>query len=298
MSSITRELIKKDLIAPPHFIRDNVQFEVQMGSVAYGCAGDVSDIDIYGWCIPTKHIIFPHLSGKIIGFDKDMNRFDQFQKHHIKDSDKMYDISIYNVIKYFRLVADNNPNMIDSLFVPRRCILFSTEAGELVRENRKLFLHKGSWHKFKGYAYSQLHKCKSKKRENLKRQESIDKYGYDVKFAYHIIRLITEVQQILEEGDLNLERNKEMLKSVRRGDWTLDQIQKWFEIKEIQLEQSYIDSKLPHTPNEEKIKRLLIDVLEIHYGSLQGAIPKNENIVIRDAIDIITNQLGRLRGVI
>ena len=28
--------------------------------------------------------------------------------------------------------------------------------GNLVREKRKLFLHKGAWPKFKGYAYSQL----------------------------------------------------------------------------------------------------------------------------------------------
>ena len=53
---------------------------------------------------------------------------------------------------------ENNPNVIDSLFTPVNCVLHSTRVGNLVRENRRLFLHKGAWPKFKGYAYSQLHK--------------------------------------------------------------------------------------------------------------------------------------------
>jgi hypothetical protein len=57
---------------------------------------------------------------------------------------------------------DNNPNMIDSLFVPRRCILHTTQIGEHVREYRKEFLHKGSWHKFKSYSFSQIHKLRTK----------------------------------------------------------------------------------------------------------------------------------------
>ena len=54
--------------------------------------------------------------------------------------------------------AANNPNVLDALFTPATCVLHTTRAGTLVRENRRLFLHRGAWPKFKGYAYSQLHK--------------------------------------------------------------------------------------------------------------------------------------------
>jgi len=297
MSSITSALVKKQLITPPKFIRESVQFEVQTGSVAYGCSGETSDIDVMGWCIPPKHTLFPHLAGKIQGFDKDMSRFDQYQKHHIKDisTDKEYDLSIYNIVKYFRLVADNNPNMIDSLFVPRRCVLFSTEVGELVRENRHIFLHKGAWHKFKGYAFSQLHKCSKQVRENPERQESIDKYGYDVKYAYHIVRLLDEVEQILTEHDLDLERNREQLKSIRRGEWSLEKIQEYFTVKEKDLESAYSASTLPHRPGEDKIKQLLYDVLEAHYGSLEQAIVKNETVVIRECLENIIASAEKIK---
>ena len=50
------------------------------------------------------------------------------------------------------------------------------------------------------------------------REKDIVKHGYSTKFAYHIVRLLNEVEQILTEHDLDLERNREQLKSIRRGD--------------------------------------------------------------------------------
>jgi len=124
----------------------------------------MSDVDVYGFCIPFKDMIFPHLKGIIPGFGRQIQRFEQYQKHHIDDVAfrKQYDVTIYSIIKYFQLCMENNPNMIDSLFTPQRCILYSSPIGNLVRENRKLFLHKGGFYKTKGYAYAQLSKLKSK----------------------------------------------------------------------------------------------------------------------------------------
>lgn len=161
--SIVDKLTSRGLITPPPHLKTNIHFEVQMGSIAYGCSNDSSDIDLYGFSIPPKDIIFPHLTGHINGFGKHPAKFEQYQQHHVKDKtfDKEYDISIYNIIKYFQLVMNNNPNMIDSLFVPRRCILHSTQVGEHVRENRHLFLTKRAWHSFKGYAYATVQKIKN-----------------------------------------------------------------------------------------------------------------------------------------
>lgn len=280
MASTVDKLISRQLITPPTFLKNSVQYEIQMGSVAYGVSDDNSDNDIYGFCIPPKNIVFPHLAGEIVGFGKQINRFEQFQQHHIldKSNNKEYDISIYNIVKYFQLVMENNPNMIDSLFVPRRCILFSTQIGEHVREHRKLFLHKGAWYKFKGYAFSQLNKMQNKIPEiDSKRYESYITYGYDLKFSYHIVRLLNEIEQILIEHDLDLERNREQLKSIRRGEWTKEQIIEYFQFKEKSLEELYIKSTLRHSPDEKTIKKLLLECLEMYYGSID-MIPKENKI--------------------
>jgi len=162
---LLNDLQSKSLINPPRWLPDNCLYLVQMGSVAYGVSNDNSDIDIYGYAMPPKNIVFPHLAGEIAGFGKQKKRFEQWQEHHIEDKEKRkeYDFSIYSIVKYFDLVMSGNPNMVDSLFIPQRCILHTTKIGDMVRENRHLFLHKGCFHKFKGFAFQSLHKAKNKK---------------------------------------------------------------------------------------------------------------------------------------
>lgn len=274
--SVTKKLSDKGLISPPKFVPGSVQYECYMGSVCYGVSSEFSDIDVYGFCIPDKETVFPHLAGEIEGFGKQKKQFGQFQQHHIKDNNGVeYDLTIYNIVKFFQLCMENNPNMVDALFVPSNLVTTCTHVGDMVRDNRRLFLHKGSWHKFKGYAYSQLHKIRIKT-PNGKRAELVEKYGYDVKFAYHVVRLLGEVEQILSEGDLDLQRNKEQLKSIRRGEWKLEEIEDYFYRNEKNLEKLYIDSKLPHSPDEEAIRTLLFDCLEEFYGSLESAVVRED----------------------
>src|SRR5262245_38261259 len=137
----------------------------------------------------------------------------------------------------------------------------------MVRERRKLFLHKGCWHTFKGYAYAQMKKIRSKERQSSARRELIEKYSFDTKFAYHLVRLLNEAEQILVEGDLDLMRNREQLKDVRNGGWTEEQLEQYFARKEAALEDTYNRSALPAGPDEPAIKELLLNVLEEHYGS-------------------------------
>jgi predicted nucleotidyltransferase len=277
MTSVVKTITEQKLIAPPKYVHENLAYETIMGSQSYGVSSDDSDWDIYGFCIPNKELVFPHLQGNIEGFGRQIQKFEQFQQHHIHSmcGQKEYDVQIFNIVKFFQLAMDNNPNIVDSLFTPERCILHMNEVGTLVRENRSLFLHKGSWHKFKGYAYSQLSKIGAKANAaNPKRQASILEFGYDVKFAYHVIRLLDECEQILATGTLDLEQNREQLKSIRRGEWTLEQIQQHFKNKEVQLETLYTTSTLQHSPDESALKALLMQCLEIEYGSLSEVIQK------------------------
>lgn len=290
MASTFSSLQSKGLIRnAPSFLSSGIQYEVIMGSMAYGVSSDSSDMDIYGFAIPPKDDVFPHLRGEIPGFDECVPQFQQFQEHHIWDETALagkgreYDLTIYSIVKYFRLLTDNNPNIIDSLFVPRNCVLHATQVAELVRENRQLFLHKGCWAKFKGYAYSQVHKMQTKEPIG-KRKDIIAQYGYDVKFAYHVVRLLYEVEQLLLEQDMDLMRYKEQLKAIRRGEWSLEDVKDFFTRKEKALEKVYLESPLPSEPDTAKIRQLLLDCLEHHYGNLGSAIvvPDKANQTLKE----------------
>lgn len=249
------------------FILENIQYETVMGSTAYGVSNDSSDVDLYAFTIPPKRMVFPHTDGHVHGFGKGPDTFNVYQQHHIEAYGKEYDIAVYNIVTYFSLLMDNNPNIIDSLFTRDQCVTHSTKIGQMVKNNRHIFLHKGAWHKFKGYSYSQMKKIRARQ-SNGKRKESVDKFGYDVKFAYHVVRLLAEVEDILLHGDIDLMKNREQLKSIRNGDWTLEQLEQHFHDKERSLEQVYLDSHLPKYADEEKVKHLLLDCLEEFYGQI------------------------------
>lgn len=289
---LLQKLKTAEAIHPPKWLPDNTAYMTIMGSVAYGVSSDTSDMDLYGFCLPPKDLVFPHLSGQITGFGTQVQRFEQWQEHHVKapDSKQEYDFAIFSIVKYFQLCMENNPNMIDSLFTARRCVVHSSPIAELVREKRREFLHKGSWHKFKGYAYAQMHKMRGKANaQNPKRAADIAEVGFDTKFAYHIVRLLSEVEQILTEHDLDLERNREQLKSIRRGEWTLDQIEEFFTTKEKGLEEVYLKSTLRHAPDEAVLKALLMNCLEQHYGNLERAvaIEKPSSQLVRELEDVL-----------
>ena len=290
---ILQQLRSKNLLTCKRWVVDGCQLLTQTGSVAYGVSGSTSDVDIYGFCIPPKDVVFPYSVGtEILGFGTPGERFDQWQQYHIKPPDRevTYDCTVFGIVRYFQLCMQCNPNMIDSLFTPRRCILHTTPIGEMVRENRRLFLHKGAWHTFKGYAFAQMHKIKGKvNASNPERAETIAKFGYDTKFLYHVVRLLSEIEQIMVEHDLDLEKNREQLKAIRRGEWTLEQIERHFEAKEHALEAVYSASTLRHKPDEPAIKALLIACLETHFGSLQGAVQQDLSVnrLVRDLEGVI-----------
>ena len=347
MSSLFDRLCEEQLVtAYPAHMKNNIHYECVIGSVAYGVSDNMSDIDVYGFCMPPRHIIFPYESGRIFGFGDMPENFKTWQKHHIMDRqrNKEYDITIYSIVRFFQLCMENNPNMIDSLFVPTRCIIYATQLGQHVRNNRKLFLSKRVWHSFKGYAHSQLHKMKSKfalewvdlckknqwdiqitrdeldthwdhddmaralfllnkiehKGKRSKRLPMIEKYGYDVKFAYHVVRLLDECAQMLEGGDLDLTRNREQLKAIRRGEWSIKDIEDHFDRNMVLLEGMYATSELPYAPDEDALKRLLLECIEMHYGSIEKSGMSDSDFdimgfrkVIND-LNVASNELNRI----
>ena len=139
MSSVVKKVIKKGLMKPEHpFVEDTI-YEVVMGSMAYGVSDNNSDLDIYAVTVPTQTIVFPHLAGNIHGFGTPPVKWEGQQKHHMMMDGKEYDVNIYSIIPYFELCRGNNPNMLDSLFVPDRCVLFANDVGVHMRQHRKLF---------------------------------------------------------------------------------------------------------------------------------------------------------------
>ena len=268
--NLISQLTEKGIAHPPTWLPDATQYLTKMGSQAYGCSLDSSDLDIYGFCVPPLDMIFPHLHGEILDFGTQHQRFGVYQEHHLINGDVNYDISIYSIVKYFNLLMQNNPNMADSLWVYDEDVITQTKISKLVRDNRKMFLHRGAFHRYREYARGQLHRIKNKNgHENEKRAASIRAFGYDTKYALHCLRLMGEVEQILATGDFDIKRDSKYLLEVRQGKFTLDELEIEFNRLDAEMLTAYENSKLQDAPDEHAIKKLLLNCIEEFHGKLE-----------------------------
>lgn len=128
------------------WINDKTIYVARHGSQAYGTNTPASDEDFKGICIPPKEYY--------LGF---MKNFEQAELHKP-------DAVIYEITKFFNLASQCNPNALEMLFVDPIDIIYIDPLGELLIENRDLFLSKKIKYTMTGYAVSQLHRIKLHKR--------------------------------------------------------------------------------------------------------------------------------------
>ncbi len=299
MSSALQYCVRHNLIKPPTFCVSGLIYETLMGSESYGCSKGGSDTDIYAICIPSRNIIFPHTAGYLDIFDNDRPKFEQYQQHDVncESSGKKFDFSVFNITQFFAHLMRGVPNCIDALFTKDECVKHITQAGIIVRDNRKMFLSKECWKTFRGYSASQM-KHLEHKNPTGKRKEVVDKYGYDLKFAYQALRLLSEAEQIITTGDLDLMQGAEEFKAIRRGDWTLQQFNERFNARMVALEEVFHKCTLPEKPDKNKVREVLLGAIECHYGrSLTEADVVKTDLelgVLRD----IEKAMGRIRHIL
>lgn len=154
------------------------------GSYAYGLNNENSDLDIRGVALNTKE--------EILG----TSNFEQF-------INSATDTTIYGMKKFIKLMSECNPNIIEMLYCRPEDYLYISPVGQMLLDNRELFLSQRAVKSFSGYALAQIKRIESatakdrlpeyKKQEhiasgsqsavdNLTIQHELDKYG-EMKFS-------------------------------------------------------------------------------------------------------------------
>lgn len=236
--------------------KDNLILKVTTGSHLYGTNTEESDWDYQGIFIPPKeYVIGIHTCEQVI----------------VKGKNDSFDYTCYTLPKYFQLARANNPNILSMLYTPERDIHFSNEYGREIIKNRHLFLSKKSYHTFRGYAHSQRHKILSKDPIG-KRKDVVDKYGYDTKFAMHLIRLLYEAIDIMVAKEIIYPAtNRKVLNAIRNGEWTLEQVLSEAIRLEKLVDESYVRSDLQYSANDKEIEKLQIRLLEQFWNETKSS---------------------------
>ena len=125
------------------YVLKHAIFETIIGSHAYGTNMPDSDTDRAGVMVPGPEYF--------LGL-KRVNEYSDFGGE---------DRKFYEIRKALSLMLENNPNMLDLLWTPERCIQKMTPYWEKVLSVRDAFLSKKCRYTFSGYAIAQLHRIKT-----------------------------------------------------------------------------------------------------------------------------------------
>jgi uncharacterized protein len=113
----------------------------------------------------------------------------------------------------------------------------------------------------------ELSKVHSKIKDRLAkvghREELYTKYGYDTKFGMHLVRLMLEGRELLETGRISFPlKEKNFLLDIRQGKFTKEEIIKYSEELEKEVELLKETTKLPSRPRYKEIEELLISLVK------------------------------------
>jgi len=184
-----------------------------------------------------------------------------------------WDIVIYEAKKAISLLSKGNPNVLTMLWASPKHYIFRTEAGNLLVENRRVFVGRHVYHAFTGYAYGQLKRMTHYKFEGYmgaKRKELVDRFGYDCKNAAHLVRLLRMSIEFLEDGELHVERHDaQQLLEIKRGEWSLERVKEESARLFAIAETTYLESSLPPGPDYDAIDRLCVAVVETAWAGGQ-----------------------------
>lgn len=121
---------------------DQILYLTLSGSIGYGTNLEASDIDLRGFAIERKEVLF--------GFSD----FEQFEE-------KETDTVIYGLKKFIQLAIKANPNILELLGTKPGHLVYMHPLGQKIRENRELFLSKRVADSFGNFATAQLRRLEN-----------------------------------------------------------------------------------------------------------------------------------------
>jgi predicted nucleotidyltransferase len=232
------------------------------GSVAHGmyvAGGDPDssdDKDVMAVCVPPLDYYF--------GLRQYSSRGTQVVKRG------EWDIVIYEARKCIDLLAKGNPNVLSLLWLNDDQYLKVTDAGRLLIDSRDVFAGRHVYKSFTEYAYSQLRRMTHQTFQGYmgeKRKRLVEKHGYDTRNAAHLLRLLRMGIEFLREGKLYVQRDDaQQLLAVKRGEWSLEQVQQEAEYLFNLAEQAYHSSPLPPEPDRDAVNALAVTVISRALG--------------------------------
>jgi predicted nucleotidyltransferase len=174
----------------------------------------IDDVDLMIVCVPPPRYVLG------------MVRWEHAQYKHGK-----LDVVFYDWGKWLRMVSKSNPNVVGTMWLEDEDMYlpnYSDTVNDLL-DSRDLFLSKRMYPSFVGYAKGQLYKMTHFVHEGYmgdKRKRLVEQFGYDVKNAAHLLRLMRMACEVIEDPRKLIVRRPDAaeLIAIKRGEWSKEQV--------------------------------------------------------------------------
>lgn len=145
------------------------------------------------------------------------------------------DLTVYRLHHYMALATQGNPNLLTVLYAPPSDVLSITAAGHGLRALAPHIVSQRGVRHHLGYLVGQHDRMRgigTKQNRVPNRPELVDRFGYDVKYAAHAVRLGYQGLQLAATGRIVFPmppQEREIVMSIRRGEWTQHHVHSWIE---------------------------------------------------------------------
>jgi predicted nucleotidyltransferase len=173
------------------------------------------------------------------------------------------DLTIYSLRKWARLALQGNPTVLLLLYLPDDALVIRTEVGQQLQQLAPAFASRQAGRRFLGYLEAQRQRLVGERgQRDVNRAELVEQFGYDTKYAMHMLRLGHQGVEFLETGRLTLpmrEPVRNHLMDVRRGRSNLADVLAECTDLELRLSALLESSPLPPGPETDRVESFVMD---------------------------------------
>lgn len=238
-----------DFLRTNEHLKDRICILGLGGSYAYGMQTDSSDIDIRGVALNSKEEILTN------------KNFEQFVNEET-------DTTIYSVNKIVSLLSNCNPNTIEIFGLKPEHYLYISPVGQMLLNNKILFLSKKCIGTFGGYANSQLRRLESKAAREIGQAQREEYILNSIKFAEEEFRSRYpdgKWELYIDDSDKE-DYDTEIFINVELNHWPLRDFKNlWNEYHSIVSGYDKIGKRNQHAMVHEKIGKHMAHLIRLYY---------------------------------
>jgi predicted nucleotidyltransferase len=183
------------------------------------------------------------------------------------------DLTVYSLRKWARLALQGNPTVLLLLYLPDHALVIRTGVGEQLQKLAPAFASRQAGQRFLGYLEAQRQRLVGERgQRDVNRTELVEQFGYDTKYAMHMLRLGHQGVEFLETGRLSLpmrEPSRRHLMDVRRGRSNLAEVLAECTELELRLSALLESSPLPPEPDINQVECFVMDTYAVAWATPQ-----------------------------